>query len=527
MRQFTLVRCAILAAIFAAALWLRLHRLNAGSLTFDETWHLELSTGRGTHHELLPVGQVLREERVTGFAAAPAAPLAVWGSLEHVTHPPLFLVVLRFWRLVLGEGDFIARLLPAVTSALAVLVLLDVARLLAGFRAGLWSAAIMAIAPAQISVAQEVRGYPQLLLLSLLTANAAVRMTQRTPTWRRSAGLAVGLVAMMLTHYFAIGVCAAIGLYLLVQRRDVRNRAMIAIAVAAAVYAACWGPFLVRQLPSFTRAGDVWLIDASPGATVRTLQRLAVAPARLLFEPLERSYPLVYASGIVLVLLPLMLRTRKELLLWVLWLAGSVGFLFALDLARSTTHLDYVRYFIVAGPPLYFFLARVVPSQGQGLGRADLVPGVVVLACAASLPSAYEVFRPPWRDAARELDSLAQPGETIIFLKAGQEVADKVPDYFWSVNYLCLSHNSRTFPREIIVVPARPDDATLARIRRASSPTAIVVTNVPNVEELLPGSALMETRFFPYAASLARIRWRDAPATGSSRESSPTSAPSR
>src|SRR5439155_9099080 len=44
----------VLIGILALAAGLRIARINYGSLTFDEQWHLELSTGRGSPHVRLP-----------------------------------------------------------------------------------------------------------------------------------------------------------------------------------------------------------------------------------------------------------------------------------------------------------------------------------------------------------------------------------------------------------------------------------------------------------------------------------------
>src|SRR5438046_7857121 len=95
----------VLAGILALAGALRCARMGFGSLTFDEQWHLELSTGRGSPHVRLPDDVLIPSApAVTSLADAPPW-WKVWTNMDFVVHPPLYCTLLRIWREIFGGGD--------------------------------------------------------------------------------------------------------------------------------------------------------------------------------------------------------------------------------------------------------------------------------------------------------------------------------------------------------------------------------------------------------------------------------------
>src|SRR5256885_15757517 len=94
----------VLIAILVLGGALRFERASYGSLTFDEQWHLELSTGRGSPHVRLPEDQLISDApAVTSLGNAPPA-WAGGAHMDRVVHPPLFVLGLRVWRNLFGGG---------------------------------------------------------------------------------------------------------------------------------------------------------------------------------------------------------------------------------------------------------------------------------------------------------------------------------------------------------------------------------------------------------------------------------------
>src|SRR6478609_832382 len=92
-----IIEVGVLAIVLMVAAWLRIDRARADGLTFDEQWHMELSTGCGSPHVTLPLNELIAQAPpVTSLRGAPPF-YAVWSHLSGVAHPPLFMFVLRLW----------------------------------------------------------------------------------------------------------------------------------------------------------------------------------------------------------------------------------------------------------------------------------------------------------------------------------------------------------------------------------------------------------------------------------------------
>ena len=138
-RQLTIV--LMLLAAFA----LRVYRLDAQSLRGDEA------------------ATVL-------YAALPLTDL--W-ELSRITdpHPPLFYALLHPWQWLLSDEAWVMRFVGVITGTLAVAALYRLARVSLHQRSvSLPAAALLALNPLQIWLAQDIRSYPLFTLLGLLSS---------------------------------------------------------------------------------------------------------------------------------------------------------------------------------------------------------------------------------------------------------------------------------------------------------------------------------------------------------------------
>lgn len=176
-----------LSLLTAAALALRLYRLDAQSVWYDES-----------------------------FAIAQA--VKPWGALvdalvlEGGRHPPLHYGLLHGWFGVVGFGAFQARLLSALAGAAAVPLLYVVARRLVTRPQALCAAVLLTVSQIAVYFSQEARAYGLAQPLSLLTAWAFLVLLAR-PTMVRALGLAAALLALLGTHYYGLGTIAALVVY--------------------------------------------------------------------------------------------------------------------------------------------------------------------------------------------------------------------------------------------------------------------------------------------------------------------------
>jgi len=468
----------LLALILLSAVVTRFYGIAEYSLWLDEIWTIETATARGSPHLLLPEGVIITEPPVlTSLDGAPPW-WRIWTSMREMTHPPLYLIVLRWWMEAFGTGPMAVRSLSAVSSVIAVLLLYDVVRLQLSSRgAAAWAAVLLIVAGPQVQFAQEVRPYAFMVMLALAAADALVRVERLGATPLRLAAFAAALLALMLTHYFALGTAAAMGAYFVLRTRGTkRRRLLVAVACAAMIFAIAWGPFMWGHRSTFSDVNTRFLHDpagrAGGGHVLRTLGWLIAVPARLFSDYVGEIIPAIGVTTVVIALAVYASRKRQDLLMWCLWLGGTVGLVALLDLTRGTRHLHFMRYTLLAGPALYAIAAAL--AWHAGAYARHVLPATIALVCAAMLPGAgMAMWKANWRDLAREFEQSLRPGDVLV-------VAGSDPTYSRGA-YLCISHFA-TKPRPpFALVTGRADDALVAQLRAA--PGVVLFTQeqaIPN-----------------------------------------------
>jgi mannosyltransferase len=164
-----------IALIVLAGLGLRLYRLGAQSLWFDEAQTLD----------------------VAGYPLAEIA--------RRAYRPPLFHMALHFWMRIAGDSEFLLRLPSTLFGAGIPFLAFIVATRLYDRRAGLLAAALAAISPTLIWYSQELRMYSLMTaqFLALLYLTIRLVRDERSPAWLWGAFFVVQTAAMY-THYFAL-----------------------------------------------------------------------------------------------------------------------------------------------------------------------------------------------------------------------------------------------------------------------------------------------------------------------------------
>lgn len=477
-----------LALILIAAGALRHHRIGHDAVSFDEMWHLVLSTGRGSPQMTMPANALVRmPESISDLTGAPPW-WSAWTHMDRVLHPPLFVLTLRGWRHVFGPGDIAAQWYVAAWSIAAIVAAADFVLTLTRRRAAaLWAGAILAVSPTQILLSQEVRAYPMLMGLACIAMAVAARIEARGFTRFRAATLATVMLAMMLTHYFALGPCLAIAAWAAIRlRRRALAGMLIAFAAIAVLFAAAWGPFMIRQIPDISHTADPWLKDPSPTAAVDALRRFLGMPVRLLVESTGRGWVASVAGAAVLAAAGALLPRRRELLLPLLWFLGGCGFLLALDLARSTRHLEFLRYSLVSAPAVVAMLVMIRPARWLAVGHvacAALVATLVWLnpLAYADDPLDYTDFRL----VRRHMVEHVRPGEVMLFYSG-----PRAKGYFNEILLLAATREPTLFPRDVVKLMS-PADAAL--VQSLPGGTAWLYSGpIDDASTVLPGVRVIE-----------------------------------
>lgn len=500
----------LLGLILVMGVALRVNRSGFECLTFDEQWHMELSAGRGSMHEMLPENELVPQApELTRGGHVPW--YGLWTRITGAVHPPLYFMVLRVWRGMFGWDDAPARALSILCSLIAIVLTYEAGRRLVGDWCALGAAALLAVAPNQVYIAQQVRGYAMLQMLGAMTllAAASVETSVRPRVWG-IAMVALGVLGMMLTHYFAAGAAIGIGVWAMHQLRGkARAQALAVLALAAVVYAMIWLPWAWDQRSEVTVA-DRWLKDDRSHARLSTVARLAAAPGHLVVSEGPRfidritNRPWMMVSGVLLVLPPFFFRRKPGMVLWYCWLVGTLAFLAGLDLVRSSAHLRFPRYLTLAAPGAFLLFTSLLSLMPAWLGRALL--GVTLIGSLAASGSIYVEEERNWRGIGEFLNRYASDGEAII-VHPGD-----APRGFHHWYLLAASHYSNHFPAPVLKLTARATPVLLGTVPGA---TAWLITSEPgpDASEILPGVTVLEKYDVPTLASAIRVRLPQTPTT--------------
>ncbi|MCI0714144.1 MAG: hypothetical protein L0154_28565 [Chloroflexi bacterium] len=157
-------------------------------------------------------------------------------SAEDV-HPPLYFYILYKWRLAVGDSIFALRYLTAITVLLtAALIFRYSEEIMSG--SGWIAVLIFGLHDLVLVLGQEIRQYPQMMLLAVLTLWA----------YRHHRYLFVLSGALLLwTHYWGGFILLAIGLCTLILNRRQLKQTFIALGVIGALFLP-WALVVYQQI---------------------------------------------------------------------------------------------------------------------------------------------------------------------------------------------------------------------------------------------------------------------------------------
>lgn len=383
-------------AIALIALALRLHDIGTKSLWFDETISL--------------------------LNARQSLPNLVAASQADV-HPPLYYALLHVW-IGIRESQGFARLLSALFSTGATVLTYVVGiRVLGSWHSGALAALLLAFSPADVALAQEVRMYP---LLELLTIGSilALDWALRRNSWR--AWLAYGTTCALLpwTQYYGAFVLAAHAVAvpgLAWRRPQLLVRGYSALCVAGIVFLA-WVPSFLAQLRA---AHSVfWVPPFTPLEITETARQFAFSTTPdhgAMVDPLMLNGVFLYCALALVGTLVILSRARRGLLIP---LTIVVPIVLAIGVSVSLVPIFFTRYLLFALPE-FNLLAGVGLSDLQSpfsvLSRRWVQAAVIALILAVDVICIQTWYDDPYY-ARPDLEHSAllvrqgfQPGDQIVY----------------------------------------------------------------------------------------------------------------
>jgi 4-amino-4-deoxy-L-arabinose transferase-like glycosyltransferase len=233
-----LVVALALLAIVLLALGLRLYRLDAQSLWYDEAFSVYLA-----RMDLAEITSRTAED----------------------IQPPLYYYLLSAWLELFGDSENALRGFSLLFGVLSVPLIYALAwQLLRSHLAGLLAALLLAVSPLHVWYGQEVRMYTLLTFLCILSSYFLLLVVQSENKWE-SVGLwaayTVTSVAAMYTHYFAFFVLVFQGIYLLLVwwERGLRPaRLIVGGLVSGFVVALAYLPWLPHLVTRYGADLSFW-----------------------------------------------------------------------------------------------------------------------------------------------------------------------------------------------------------------------------------------------------------------------------
>jgi mannosyltransferase len=170
--------------------------------------------------------------------------------------PPVYYLLLKAWMALFGTGTTAVRLLTVLMVPAALLLAYRLGARLAGVAGGCAAVVVLAALPWTMRYGSEARMY--LLVVVLVLAGAlALEAVHRTLSWRATAGLGLLSGLLLLTHYWALFLLAAVGLVHLpglLRRSPAAVRVLLALAAGGALFL----PWLPTFLFQATHTGAPW-----------------------------------------------------------------------------------------------------------------------------------------------------------------------------------------------------------------------------------------------------------------------------
>jgi 4-amino-4-deoxy-L-arabinose transferase-like glycosyltransferase len=323
--------------------------------------------------------------------------------------PPLWYLVVWAWSRVAGTGELALRLPSALAGIATVPVAWAIARELAGRRAALLAAALVAVNPLLVWYSQEARAYAFFVLFAALALLCVLR-ADGEPTPRRLALFALSGALALSSHYFAVFLVAPMALWLLRPRRArgggaerpfARGPALAAVGALVLVGAALV-PLALAQGGHGTQWIGAWALAARLEAIPQYY--LTGYTGAALGHGLELLVALLILAGVGLALWRALTPAESDGALLALGIAAC-GVLIPVALALLGADYLAPRNLVAAMVPATVGLAVIIGARRAG--RAGMVLGGLL--ALAFLALSVDVFLSPrlqrgdWRGLAQAM----------------------------------------------------------------------------------------------------------------------------
>ncbi|HET6870762.1 MAG TPA: glycosyltransferase family 39 protein [Solirubrobacteraceae bacterium] len=333
------------------------------------------------------------------------------------TAPPLYFVLGWAWAHVFGAGEVALRSLSALAGTVLIGIAYLCGRELISRRAGLLTAAFVAVSPFMIWYSQEAREY---MLLAALCGASLLYFARalREPSGRNIAWWTGFSVLALLTHYFAGFLIAPMALWLLYRARS--RASVVAVLVVGLVEVA-----LIPLLVSHATASLLGFITGTHLST-----RIQAVPIAFALGPTVGtsllSYGLIGAAVLAAIVIVLLVVGADSQELRGAGVAAALAAVVVLaPIVAALLGKDYYlsRALIPAWLPLAIVLAAACTTRRLRVPGAVLA-GIVLAGFAYGairIATDQHYQRPDWRAVAHALGPASGPRAIVAYDDLGTD----------------------------------------------------------------------------------------------------------
>jgi mannosyltransferase len=330
-------------------------------------------------------------------------------------HVPLYHVVLRLWRLYIGDSVTAARLLSLLAYVVSIPALYLLGKTAHHRRTGLFAAFLFAISPFMNWYGNEVRMYTLFTLFIILNQYFYIRLFKdEQPSDHVWAGYILTAVAGVFTHYFFALALLSQAVFFFLRRELFEPRALQRFLLAAAIVIVSFTPWAI-QVALVGTAGfqDPVLTKPTSVDLFNTLSQFMVGFQN---DNVNKFFLSLWPIVVIVRLFSLRRSERlsKELEYFTITLLFSFAVAFAVSVLISPVFVS--RYLVFTIPAFYILLASLVDAYPVRSRR--LAQGAIVVLMASTL--ALEMWNPTmplqenYAQAAEYLTAHTTPQDAII-----------------------------------------------------------------------------------------------------------------
>lgn len=261
-KKLPLKEMILIIILFLIAFIIRIWHLTDRSLWNDELWTVFFSSAKHLKN--------------------------MWSMLYVVSHkfaenPPLYLIVIRFWVNIFGNGEFAFRFPSVIFGSLSIPVFYFITKQFVSKKIALICSILLIFSPIHIYYSQEARCYSLFILLSFISTYFFVKlMNSSKGKIADKLGYISSITAMLYTHYYSIFLILAHILLILLQSKKKKN----------------WIFLYSLIVLLFTPWMTAFLLQLSGLSTGSWVQRIVFQKGLIdnlfFFSPYNNSFPISY-----------------------------------------------------------------------------------------------------------------------------------------------------------------------------------------------------------------------------------------